>query len=432
MIIDNAQHSARRKASPTGHRKPRSKIRSASATTSGRTIPLLATTYLVVASFPNSACAFPVIILQTGQSSVHPNPPSITCLQAATSPIHTSPGRTRISSTKLGYRDSIDLQSPDALRNMSPAVEIGLEMYNASIVEDTEVTIVVGEVHDDVSASYPQSDDDDIDSTTDCSRIHKWWNAIISKTTKSEQESHNESQFESPSSQVRLDDYLESIDRRYKRLHHNELPVPATTMPGFTSAWKWLKQGYSDGSDSHAHAAKDPKEEDALYVLGLAGLASADLLQKHHLPVPESKIKQHRSLKKKSAAAQVADKSQRKRFTIIDVPSILAADTYTTNGTNNVVQSLQSLTNPRLEAMQQLHYTILRALALVSIRTRGGCFGIARRCGNALIQCTSKAIRNGASITGGRLPFQFTHWAFVTVATYVSTLRTSAIDLEES
>ena len=446
MIIDNSRHSALSQASTMKHNKPqsrRSKIRSASAaTTPSCRIPLFAATYLVVASFPNSASAFPVIILQTGQSSVHHDPSSITCLQAATSPIHTSPGRTRISSTKLGYRDSNDLQSPDSLHTISPAVEINVEMYNASIVENEEVTLVVGEVYDDVSGSDPQMNNDDVnvhdddsnDSSPDCSRIHKWWNAIISKAASSAEESHNESHFESPNSQVRLDDYLESIDRRYKRLHHNELPVPTTAMPGFTSAWKWLKQGYSDGSEPQAHSTKDPKEEDALYVLGLAELASADLLQKHHLPVPEAKIKlQKQYRRQKKVAAHVVKKSQQKRFTIIDVPSILAADAYNSNGTNNVVPSLQlSSPNPRLEAMQQLHYMILRAFSIVSLRTRGRCYGIARACGNAFTKCASRAVQHGGSILGSKLPFQFTHWAFVTMITYISTTRKSTIDLDES
>jgi len=313
-------------------------------------------------------------------------------------------------------------------------------MYNASMVEEEELTLVVGEVYDD--ASDPQlnyddvnvHDDDSDDSSPDCSRIHKWWNAIISKSTRPAEESRNESRFEPPNSQVRLDDYLESIDRRYKRLHHKELPVPTTTMPGFTSAWKWLKQGYSDESEPQAHSAKDPKEEDALYVLGLAELASADLLQKHHLPVPEAKIKlQQQYRRQKKAAAHVVKKPQQKRFTVIDVQSILAADAYNTNGTNNVVPSLElSSHNPRLEAMQQLHYMILRAFSIVSLRTRGRCYGLVRVCGNAFIKCASKAIRHGGSITGGKLPFQFTHWAFVTIINYISSPRMSKIDLDES
>ena len=59
--------------------------------------------------------------------------------------------------------------------------------------------------------------------------------------------------------------------------------------------WKWLHQE-SDGSStstSRNHATtytNNPatNTEDALYVLGVAGLASKKLLQKHHLPVQTS------------------------------------------------------------------------------------------------------------------------------------------------
>ncbi len=82
-----------------------------------------------------------------------------------------------------------------------------------------------------------------------------------------------------------LDDYLESIDRRYKRLHEKDGGDNVNGPSGFTSALQWLKQG----SESSSELEEQRKREDAIYVLGLADLASTSLLQRHHLPIPESK-----------------------------------------------------------------------------------------------------------------------------------------------
>lgn len=73
-------------------------------------------------------------------------------------------------------------------------------------------------------------------------------------------------------SQEVVDDYLEFLDRRYHRLHDDE---EAPREPKF-SAWNWLKQGPEAG-----RTFTQPEEENALYVLGVAGLASERLLQKH-------------------------------------------------------------------------------------------------------------------------------------------------------
>jgi hypothetical protein len=49
------------------------------------------------------------------------------------------------------------------------------------------------------------------------------------------------------------------------------------------SAWKWLKHDPLEGAEL---LTQQQQQEDALYVLGVAGLASKRLLQKHHLPAP--------------------------------------------------------------------------------------------------------------------------------------------------
>ena len=93
-----------------------------------------------------------------------------------------------------------------------------------------------------------------------------------------------------------LDDYLESIDRRYKRLHEEKNGSSSSSQKGstdgggggFTSALQWLTQQSSDSTSSQAEEMR--KQEDAIYVLGLADLASTRLLQRHHLPIPKSKL----------------------------------------------------------------------------------------------------------------------------------------------
>jgi hypothetical protein len=61
------------------------------------------------------------------------------------------------------------------------------------------------------------------------------------------------------------------LDRRYHRLHDKQ----ATKVVTF-SALNWLAEKPTVTQDEQA---------DALYVLGLAGLASDRLLEKHHIPV---------------------------------------------------------------------------------------------------------------------------------------------------
>lgn len=95
-----------------------------------------------------------------------------------------------------------------------------------------------------------------------------------------------------------LDEYLESIDRRYKRLHEDEesslssstlSPKATHENGGFTNALQWLK--HSSDSSTISEIEKQRQKDDAIYVLGLADLASKKLLQRHHLPIPESKKK---------------------------------------------------------------------------------------------------------------------------------------------
>ena len=103
--------------------------------------------------------------------------------------------------------------------------------------------------------------------------------------------------------QAVVDNYLEFLDRRYQRLHEEEEPRRDTKF----SAWKWLTQGSDD-----SEPLKQQKTDDALYVLGVAGLASEKLLQKHQLPVPESKQQR-----------QEASASMATRGLVMDLPWLL-------------------------------------------------------------------------------------------------------------
>eukprot|EP00555_Chaetoceros_dichaeta_P014967 CAMPEP_0198255252 /NCGR_PEP_ID=MMETSP1447-20131203/5403_1 /TAXON_ID=420782 /ORGANISM="Chaetoceros dichaeta, Strain CCMP1751" /LENGTH=211 /DNA_ID=CAMNT_0043941575 /DNA_START=366 /DNA_END=1001 /DNA_ORIENTATION=+ len=82
--------------------------------------------------------------------------------------------------------------------------------------------------------------------------------------------------------QFAVDSYLESIDRRYKRVHQSETSDD-TPQRGFTNAWAWITS-----DDSPFEEQKQRSGKDALCVLGLAELASTRLLVKHHLPITES------------------------------------------------------------------------------------------------------------------------------------------------
>jgi len=83
---------------------------------------------------------------------------------------------------------------------------------------------------------------------------------------------HKQEEEPAPSQEQQVvDDYLEFLDRRYHRLHDEK--------ESRFSAWNWLMQG--SGQEPLTVQA-DHIHDDALYVLGVANLASRKLLQKHH------------------------------------------------------------------------------------------------------------------------------------------------------
>ena len=105
----------------------------------------------------------------------------------------------------------------------------------------------------------------------------RWWGNVFSKpkiaaAVRPPTNKNN-------SDQENVDEYLEFLDRRYRRLHEDEVeeksPLPF-------SALSWLLQGSSEKKRLE-EMASEQQREDALYVLGVAGLASQKLLQKHQL-----------------------------------------------------------------------------------------------------------------------------------------------------
>lgn len=77
-----------------------------------------------------------------------------------------------------------------------------------------------------------------------------------------------------------VDEYLEFLDRRYRRF--NAKKDDSIHLPKLD----WLRQTSSFLSQDNSDVNKKTQsqcEEDALYVLGVAGMASRRLLQKHHL-----------------------------------------------------------------------------------------------------------------------------------------------------
>jgi hypothetical protein len=79
------------------------------------------------------------------------------------------------------------------------------------------------------------------------------------------------SQSDTVNGQDSVDEYLEFLERRYNRLHEDYEERPF-------SAMNWLLNGSEKGGEI---PASHQQKEDALYVLGVAGLASQKLLQKH-------------------------------------------------------------------------------------------------------------------------------------------------------
>jgi len=146
----------------------------------------------------------------------------------------------------------------------------------------------------DIGTRLQFSDNDSSNTTIESS----WWRKIFILSSPPSNRAATTTSF-SPDGlvsseseeQENVDAYLEFLDRRYRRLHCDDAKEggksrlkqndpPVSKVKGF-SALDWLTNG---GKNASILTSTRDQEADALYILGVAGLASQKLLQKHHLP----------------------------------------------------------------------------------------------------------------------------------------------------
>jgi hypothetical protein len=139
---------------------------------------------------------------------------------------------------------------------------------------------------------------------SDASSQPRWWRSLLSPPSGAAAASSTATASPAAaavgeaSQQETVDAYLEFLDRRYRRLHSDEEEARKRKQDEITpsasssnskpipfSAMDWLMNG---SSSSATMEEEQRKQEDALYVLGVAGLASQKLLQKHHLQTTSS------------------------------------------------------------------------------------------------------------------------------------------------
>jgi hypothetical protein len=146
------------------------------------------------------------------------------------------------------------------------------------------------------------NDDDD---NQDESR--PWWKSITSSDVLLKRKSDPAAE-----QQAKVDDYLRFLDKRYHRLHDDDEEKPSNqhSGPQFASTWKWLMQQQQQQSDSTSPTAMrtpEEQEHDALYVLGVAGLASQALLKHYKQPQPVREMKLTPNVSPSSWRATVVD-----------------------------------------------------------------------------------------------------------------------------
>lgn len=136
--------------------------------------------------------------------------------------------------------------------------------------------------HTSIPTRLQFSDNASPDTTIESS----WWRKLLTSTLTSPKTITPERS--SPSAieeQENVDAYLEFLDRRYRRLHSDdEKEQKAPSKQGNSkpfSAIDWLTNG--GNINAKIETTTQEQQQDALYVLGVAGLASQKLLQKHHL-----------------------------------------------------------------------------------------------------------------------------------------------------
>lgn len=152
--------------------------------------------------------------------------------------------------------------------------------------------------------------------------------------------------------QEKVDAYLEFLDRRYRRLHSGEAMVQRSINSGGPNAapednarmlsssttassmqkfpvLTWLLKG---NPDPEKVVLSVPKQQDALYVLGVAGLASQEFLQKHHLRVSSTQLRADAEAAA-SAAAAAAPQKRNENVNFVDGQVIVDAEEPDTTST---------------------------------------------------------------------------------------------------
>lgn len=134
--------------------------------------------------------------------------------------------------------------------------------------------------HTSIRSRLQFSDNSSPDTTIEAS----WWRRLFGSTLASPKAiaSSSTDGTSIDQEQENVDAYLEFLDRRYRRIHSDdEKETKAQSDAKSFSAMDWLTSKSTEKSDDIS--LEQQQQQDALYVLGVAGLASQKLLQKHHL-----------------------------------------------------------------------------------------------------------------------------------------------------
>jgi hypothetical protein len=122
----------------------------------------------------------------------------------------------------------------------------------------------------------------DVSSSSSSSQEQRWWKNLFPESATSTLVAPSKSSINN-NEQESVDQYLLFLEKRYRRLHSEEQKKKKKlqhSKPMVFSAMDWL---LNEGSSATEQGQPQSQQDDALYVLGVAGLASQKLLQKHHL-----------------------------------------------------------------------------------------------------------------------------------------------------
>lgn len=151
-----------------------------------------------------------------------------------------------------------------------------------------------------------------------------WWRKLFTTSTVTSSSPDRPIMSESEE-QDNVDAYLEFLDKRYRRLHCDDTKddksssqqrLGSKKSKSF-SAIDWLTAGGNDNTNA-VTTSQEQQEEDALYVLGVAGLASQKLLQKHHLPNPNKPASQSTKISSDGMSTDAVGINREKFFELDD------------------------------------------------------------------------------------------------------------------